>query len=189
MKKIILVGISILLIVAIFGCDGKEEKTTKTDKPATEAEVSAKPATERKFIDPKTSTIVKEKFQNLEKPVEIIFFTQEFECKFCQDTRQLITEVASFSDKVDLVVYDFVQDKTVADDLGVDKIPATVIKEKGGASKGIRFFGIPAGYEFATFLDAVEMVSTGKHVLSDKAVAELDKINKPVHIQVFVTPT
>lgn len=188
MKKIILMGITILLIFAIVGCDGKKEKTT-TEKPATETEVSQQAATERKFIDPKTSALVKEKFQNLEKSVEIIFFTQEFECRFCQDTRQLITEVASFSDKVDLVVYDFVQDKNVADDLGVDKIPATIIKEKDGESKGVRFFGIPAGYEFATFLDAVEMVSTGKHVLSDKAVAELDKINKPVHIQVFVTPT
>jgi glutaredoxin-like protein len=54
---------------------------------------------------------------------------------------------------------------------------------------GIRFYGIPAGYEFATLLEDILMISTGHHHLSPQVLDEVTKIDKPVDMMVFVTPT
>ena len=50
-------------------------------------------------------------------------------------------------------------------------------------------YGIPTGYEFASFLEAILNVSSEVTGLSDKMKDQLKRIKKPVHIQVFVTPT
>jgi len=53
----------------------------------------------------------------------------------------------------------------------------------------IRFFGIPAGYEFTSLLDAILSVSKGDTILSQQAKEELKALQKEIHLQVFVTPT
>ncbi len=62
---------------------------------------------------------VKQAFKSLENPVRLLFFTQgeggALECQMCQDTRQLIEEVAALSDKISLEIYDFVADAKVAE--------------------------------------------------------------------------
>lgn len=130
---------------------------------------------------------IQKRLAEMDKPVKIINFTQEFECQYCRETRQLMEELSSLSDKLSLEVYDFVKDKNKADELEVDKIPATVLI--GDKDSGVRFFGIPAGYEFATILDDVIMVSKGDSGLSENARQKLAALTQALHIQVFVTPT
>ncbi len=131
--------------------------------------------------------------QNLQYPVRLHVFTQDFECMYCKETRQICEEVAALSDKIELVVHEFVQDKEIAEKFGVDKIPAIVITRVGEDGEeidyGIRFFGIPSGYEFMSLLEAIKLVSTGKLALSPATLEQIKKIDRPVHIQVFVTPT
>jgi len=108
----------------------------------------------------------KKKFsEELENPVTLIFFTQEpsrlvlpehlkgQECMFCKETRQLLEEVSSLSDKIKLNTYDFEGDKEKAKEYGIDKIPATVIMNE--KDFGIRFFGIPSGYEYASLIETI----------------------------------
>ena len=47
----------------------------------------------------------------MENPVKIVMFTQEIECKFCSDTRQLAQEMATLNDKITVEVYDFVAER------------------------------------------------------------------------------
>ncbi len=130
---------------------------------------------------------VRKHLEELVNPVKLVMFTQTIECDFCAETRDLAEEVASLSDKVEAVIYNFVTDKDEADDYGVDKIPAiAVIGEK---DYGVRFYGIPAGYEFASLIEAIKNVSTGESGLSDATKEALAQIDEPVHFQVFVTPT
>jgi alkyl hydroperoxide reductase subunit AhpF len=49
--------------------------------------------------------------------------------------------------------------------------------------------GIPAGYEFATLIETIVTVSSGKTGIDEKVVEILDGLAEPVEIQVFVTPT
>ena len=130
-------------------------------------------------------------FEALKDPVKIMVFTQENECQYCAETRQIAEEVAGLSDKISVEVFDFVADQEVAEHYNVDKIPATVIMRGGDAPKdfGIRYFGIPSGYEFSSIIEDISMVSLGDSGLSDETKDLLKDLTDPLHLQVFVTPT
>lgn len=130
-------------------------------------------------------------FSALTHPVKLVVFTQKFECQYCAETRMIAEEVAALSDKISLEVYDFEAHAEIAEQYGIDKIPATVIMRGGNDPKdyGIRLFGIPSGYEFSTLIEDIMMVSRGDSGLSAETKAWVAALKKPVHMQVFITPT
>jgi len=134
--------------------------------------------------------LIKE-FEALQDPVKLVNFTQEIECEYCRETRMIAEEVAELSDAISLEVYDFVADKEIAEAYGIDKIPATVVMRGGDEPKdyGIRYFGIPSGYEFSSIIEDVMMISQGESGLSEATKAQVAAMTKPAHLQVFVTPT
>ncbi len=131
--------------------------------------------------------VKKELQEKLEKPVKIVMFTQELECRFCSETKQVINELATLSDKITVEVHDFLADAEKAKALGVDKVPAIVVL--GEKDYGIKIYGLPYGYEFQTLLEAVIMASRGKTDISEPVKAKVKAISVPVHIQVLVTLT
>ena len=137
--------------------------------------------------DDKKEAIKNEFKEKLQDPVKLVMFTQEIECKFCSDTRQLVQEIATLTDKVTAEVYDFMADADKAKQYGIDKIPAVAVI--GKKDYGVRIYGIPYGYELQTLIEAITTVSQGKTDLSEKTKAILADIKAPVHIQVFVTLT
>ncbi len=130
---------------------------------------------------------LEKKFMQLRNRVRLVVFTQEFECKYCEEMRTLMEEVASLSDKISLEVYDFQADRKLAEKWRVDKIPVVLIF--GEKEYGIRFFGLPSGYEFMAFIDDVIDVSKGSSRLQPQVKEKVKSIKEPVHVQVFVTPT
>ena len=129
---------------------------------------------------------IRQQFQKLTGEVKLINFTQELECQYCRETNQIVKEVAELSDKITAETYNFVTDKEIADRFNIDKIPATVVM--GEEDRGIRFYGIPSGYEFASLLESIQMASTGESGLGKASREILAQLKKPVHLQVFVTP-
>jgi glutaredoxin-like protein len=125
--------------------------------------------------------------EKMENPVKIIMFTQEVECQFCAQTRQLINELAALTDKIKVEIYDFLVDADKAKKYGVDKVPALIVM--GKKDYGVRFYGLPYGYEFQTLLESIINVSRGRTDLSEETKNKLKEITKLVHIQVFVTLT
>lgn len=134
---------------------------------------------------------VRQALTGLSAPVRLIVFTQgesdALACEMCHDNHQLIEEVAALSDQLSVEVYDFIKDAEIAQQYHVDKIPAIVVA--GEKDYGVRFFGIPAGYEFKSLIESIKMVSQRKANLKPKTLQELTHLDRPVHIQVFVTPT
>lgn len=132
-------------------------------------------------------------------PVSLVFFTQEpsrlvvpdqlmgQECLFCKETRRLLEEIASLSEKLSLTILDFTADKDQAAGYGVDKLPALVVKSD--RDFGIRFFGIPSGYEYMSLVEAITDVSKGQTGLKPETRKALKDLEKDIRIQVFVTPT
>ena len=137
--------------------------------------------------DDKKEQLRNELKEKMENAVKIVMFTQELECRFCSDTRQLIQEFAALNDKIAVEIYDFVADADKAKEYGIDKIPALAII--GDEDYGVRIYGIPYGYELQTLTEAVINVSRGRTDLSDSTKAILAEVKAPVHIQVFVTLT
>jgi glutaredoxin-like protein len=142
----------------------------------------------------------KKKFDGeLENKVTILHFSQEpsrlvlpdslkgQDCFFCKEAKQLLEEVKALSDKIELLVYDYTADKEKAAEYKIDKIPATVIM--GDKDSGIRFYGIPSGYEYTSLVEAIADVSRQRTELSPQTKDALKSIAKNIHIQVFVTPT
>jgi len=123
------------------------------------------------LISEKDQQTLQKLFEELEGDVTITNFTQHEsllivpgqECDYCKETRELLEEVTALSDKLHLETKDFVGDKQEADSLGVTRIPGFVLQ---GSGKGkIRFFGIPAGYEFSTLVEDILDLSKGTTTL------------------------
>lgn len=139
------------------------------------------------LLDENTRKQVTAELAELESPVKLAVFTQTFECQYCAETRQLSEEIAELSDQISVDVYNFVNDMEKADQFGIDKIPAIAVV--GAQDYGVRFFGIPSGYEFMSLLDSIKTVSAGRVDLMPETLAFLEDLKEPLHIQVFVTPT
>ena len=70
---------------------------------------------------------------------------------------------------------------------GVDKIPATVLV--GDKDYGIHFYGVPGGYEFNVLIEDILNIGKRDAELSNDVLAELNKVDQPVHLQVLISPT
>ena len=123
----------------------------------------------------------------LVNPVTLTVFTQEMECDYCKETRELIEELGSLSDKIKTKVLDLMKDKEKASEYQVDKVPAIVIE--GPKKSKVKFYGVPAGYEFNTLIKDIVQMSRGETELTAETKRRLSEIKKPVHLKVFVTPT
>jgi glutaredoxin-like protein len=140
---------------------------------------------------------VRHHFEALTNSVKIVFFadlSEDGDCQYCETTLDLVSEVASLSPKISVEAHDLFREPEVAKLYGVDRAPAIAIVQVSGDGQsttdfGIRFYGIPSGYEFMTLLEDIVLVSTGEAELSPKAVAKLAALQRPIHLQVFVTPT
>lgn len=124
---------------------------------------------------------------DMEGNVEIKLFVGEKDCPYCNETEALLNEVVALSDKLSLSVYDVDKNLKEKEDFDIKMVPAIVTV--GSKDYGMRFFGIPVGYEFITLLSSIIDVSRNESGLEDSTKSELSKISEPIHIQVFVTPS
>jgi len=120
-------------------------------------------------------------------PVKLIFFTQKNACQTCQVQLELLRELSSLTDKIELETYDFVEDGEQVRSFRIERIPATAVI--GKKDYGIRFYGVTGGYEFQSLLQAILIVSTGSSGLDPRLEALVKAIKEPVRLKVFVTLT
>lgn len=132
---------------------------------------------------------VQERLAGMKDSVKMVFFKKEEGCQFCKETEQLFTEVAETSELLSVEIYDLESDAELAVSYGIDKAPGMVMLGADNVNCGIRYYGIPSGYEFASLLEDILMVSANDSGLSDQTKEMLKSIEGKVHMQVFVTPT
>ncbi|MSQ40200.1 MAG: hypothetical protein EXR55_00755 [Dehalococcoidia bacterium] len=133
--------------------------------------------------------------RELKKKTKLTLFTQKAggltipgrECRFCGETQQLLEELTSLSDKLELDVRDFYAEADAARELGVDRVP-TILMGKDG-QQNLRFMGIPRGNEFPTILEDLVSLSQDTNPLPPPIRRRVARIQKDIRIQVFVTPT
>ncbi len=135
---------------------------------------------------------IREVFDGLKNPVHLMFFGREDNCDYCDDTRQLAEEVAGTSDLVSIEVYDLDADSDLAAKYNVDKAPGLVIAAKEGdqiTDFGVRLAGIPSGHEFTSLIQDIVLVSNRDSGLNPQTREFLKNLDKPILLQVHVTPT
>lgn len=119
----------------------------------------------------------------------VVFTTTKQECKYCKETIELASEVSELSDKIHLVKYTMEDNKEEATKFKVEKAPTTIVTKHGSTDGRVRYSGLPSGYEFGSLIEDLKNVSKWEADISSKALEIIKKIDKPVTIKVFVTPT
>jgi alkyl hydroperoxide reductase subunit AhpF len=131
---------------------------------------------------------VRKEFQRIQGPVTLVVFSQELVAgELCRQNEQLVREVAELDDRIRVEVLNPAIERERAEAYGVDQVPALVVE--GARDYGIRFFGIPSGYEFSNLIDAIIVASSGEPALSEATKASLSALTGDVSIKVFSTPT
>lgn len=134
---------------------------------------------------------VREVFAKLQNPVHLMFFGSTKNCDYCADAQKLVEEVAALSEKLSLSIHDLDQDEA-ARRYQIDKAPGIIIAAKDGdtiTDLGIHYAGIPSGMEFSSFIQDIVLASSRDSGLSAATRSFLQALTKPIHLQVFVTPT
>lgn len=145
-----------------------------------------------KLLNEQVVSQISQTFEQMKEPVQILFFGSQDNCEYCTDTLQLLEEVAGIDEKVSLDFYDIKENADMAAKFNVERVPAIVIAGKDGdqvTDFGIQYSGIPAGHEFGTLINDIVLVSGRDSGLSAEAREYLKNLDKPLHLQVFVTPT
>jgi alkyl hydroperoxide reductase subunit AhpF len=135
---------------------------------------------------------IQEVFGDLKNPVHLMFFGSKHDCPYCDDTRQLVEEVVATSDLLSFTVYDMEADGDLAAKYNVDKAPGLIIAAKEGeqiTDFGVRLSGIPSGHEFTSLIQDIILVSNRDSGLNPQTREFLKGLDKPILLQVFVTPT
>ena len=123
----------------------------------------------------------------LPAPVRLVFFTQTFGCDTCLPARQAVDQIASLSDQITVEEHDFVLDRDEVTTHRIERVPAVAVV--GDRDLGLRFYGVPGGYEMASIVDAVLLAATGDVGLSPESLAAIAVVDRPIDLKVFVTPT
>jgi alkyl hydroperoxide reductase subunit AhpF len=131
---------------------------------------------------------LQKEFQKLTDPVRLAVFSQALADPESEQVKRLVDELAALEPKITAEAYNFVLDTAKVAELNIQRTPAIAIL---AATKdyGIRMYGLPSGYEFGTLVDAILDVSSGDSGLSAPTREALATLNRPVHLQVFSTPT
>ena len=144
---------------------------------------------------------LRQELGKMTNPVRLAFFMQALDCETCDITKQILEEVVGLSDKLELRGYNFAIDKEAAARLNIQRIPAIAVlrlevdahgenpAEAVERDYGIRFYGVPSGYEFMSLIGDLIDVSRGESGLTEESKVLLAQVKEPLHFQVFTTPT
>ena len=141
------------------------------------------------FLTDRDEAAVRKEFEKIAGPVKLVTFSQELEAaELCRQNDQLVREVAALApDSITVESLNLAIDRERAAAYGIDRVPAIVVE--GARDYGIRFLGIPGGYEFSNLIDSIIVASSGEPGLTGETRSALAELTSDVDIKVFSTPT
>jgi len=124
--------------------------------------------------------------KHIENSVNLIHFTSNSsDCMYCSQTKEILEEVEQLHPKITLTVYDGDTDKENMEKYNINLLPAIIIPKNGNT--GIRYYGIPGGYEFSSLIENIIDVGRNKVDFSNETLRKLETVKKPFNIKVFIT--
>lgn len=132
--------------------------------------------------------------KDLKSPVKLRMFTRGSspiaipgrDCPTCEQTQQLIEEVASASPKIELEIYDFFADGATVQAMAVARIPAILMGNEDRPR--MAFYGAPRGNQMAAIVETVRSLSRGVSPLKNRTRRMLRQVKRSVHLQVIGAP-
>lgn len=131
---------------------------------------------------------MRDHFKTFTNPVTLLYFnSSEHNPEYCDATRSILDEIAPISTNVSVRILDFDKEKEHVDRYCIIKPPAIVIQSE--TDRGLRYYGIPSGYEFSTLIHSMSMVGKNRIDISPEIREWASAVNQKVEIFVFVTPS
>jgi alkyl hydroperoxide reductase subunit AhpF len=131
---------------------------------------------------------VRELLDALDRPVDLLvaFGPEETplpgarDIDFGAETQRIVEGIAALSDRVTFRVEDEPQ--------GFELYPAVAVLPDG-EDVGIRYYGLPWGYELASLIGGVLEAGKTASSLAPESLERLARLDRDLEIDVFVTPT
>ncbi|HLD29747.1 MAG TPA: thioredoxin family protein [bacterium] len=140
------------------------------------------------LINEQIKTQLSTAFQGLDKKIKIVLFTEIMKCQYCRETQSLYEEIADLSGKIEFISVNMSESKDLVEKYRLlEMTPVTVMLGENEKDYGIRFYGIPAGYEFTSLIETLILLSKGNHMLNPETVQFLQELSQPVDLKVFVS--
>lgn len=140
------------------------------------------------IMDEETRQEVKKILDGLQSAVKIIFFKENINCPTCALAEEFVKEISSISENLKSEIYNRYIDEAKVSEYSPQHLPAIFV-ETPFSGKRVIFYGIPSGYEFVSFMEAIKSAASGNVELEPETIEKLKNISGQVNIKVFVTPT
>lgn len=138
------------------------------------------------MFTPEDEIEIKKRLEEVQNDVKLILFTQSLDCESCPETETLLRELSALSDKLKFEVLNPQLDRDKSEQYKITRVPTLILE--GDRDYGIRFMGMPGGYEFASLLEDIISVGKRSSCLSDASRAKVQAVTEPLNLKVFVTP-
>jgi alkyl hydroperoxide reductase subunit AhpF len=137
---------------------------------------------------PEDEARVRELFDALERPVELVVALGPEETPlpgardvdFGAETVKVVEGIAALSERLSCRIEEQPD--------GVELFPAVLVRPEG-LDVGVRYYGLPWGYELGSLIGAVVEAGKRESSLSAESLERLASLDRELAIDVFVTPT
>ena len=140
------------------------------------------------LLTDEVTTELRQAFAELVNPVRLEVFSQALAEPLSEEVRRLVEELAALDARLVAASRNFVLDQQRVSELGIERIPAIAVLGET-EDYGVRFYGLPTGYEFGSLVQAIVDVSRGTALLSEETRAGLAALDRDLRLRVFSTPT
>ena len=118
--------------------------------------------------------------------VTVRCYTSDIDSTYSRAERALLEEIAAASPKISLEILADQWDGRREEEVGIARTPAIVLL--GDRDYGLRYYGLPDGYELPAFLGTIRAVAERRSGLSPASVERLRALSGPCHLEVFGSP-
>jgi alkyl hydroperoxide reductase subunit AhpF len=138
------------------------------------------------MFSPQDEQEIKERLAPITQDVRLLLFTRSLDCETCPETESLLKELSGLSERIKLEILNPFVDRDRAEQYGVTEVPTLILE--GDRDYGIRYLGMPGGYEFASLLEDVVAIGKRESGLSEGSKELVRTLTEPLDLKVFVTP-
>lgn len=120
-------------------------------------------------------------------PVVVRYYTSDVDSWYTRAERALLETIAGASPKIALEVHADRWDPAREAAVAIRRTPAIALA--GEDDTGIRYYGMPDGYELEVFLGLIRAIAARRPDLQPRSITTLRALAQPVHLEVLVSPT
>ncbi len=138
------------------------------------------------LINQENIRYLKDQFSTFTNPVNLIYFhSKKQNAEHCIATKTILDEIDPISSNVNVTTIDFDTETEQVKHYRIMKPPAIAIQSD--IDRGLRYYGIPSGYEFSTLVHSLSLLGKEALEVSPELREWSQAVNQKVEILVFVT--